>query len=53
MRKNRKLRTNLPDANPDRFQWDWVTFGVAVVIAVILGLITFDFWVSYGNSPHG
>ena len=52
MSDDERSRTHVPDADPDRFQWDWVTFVVALIIAVILAVVTFEFWVSHDNLPH-
>lgn len=52
MRDDEHSRTNLQDVDPDRFQWDWVMFVFALVIAAILAVLTFEFWVPHHNLPH-
>ena len=50
--KNHTMRTNLPrdEANSGESRWDWVTFAVALIVAVILVFFTHDFWLSL--LPH-
>lgn len=36
----------------ERFRWDWVTFMVVLVVAVVLFAATFELWVSHGRFPH-
>jgi hypothetical protein len=31
--------------------WDWITFVMALVIAVILAMLTFELWAPHG-FPH-
>lgn len=42
----------MEDKDSDGFRWDWVTFMVALLIAVILVALTFELWVSHGRIPH-
>ena len=52
MRSSKKLSADAPDADPDRFQWDWVTFVIALGIVVILAAITFELWAPHDSFPH-
>lgn len=42
------------DKQPDSAEpgWDWITLVVAVLIAVILAVLTFELWASHGSIPH-
>ena len=46
--KKHTMGTNLPRDEADRGEsrWDWVTFAVALIVAVILVFLTHDFWLS-------
>jgi hypothetical protein len=44
--------TKMEDEDLERLRWDWVTFTVALLIAVFLGVVTFELWVSHGPIPH-
>lgn len=50
--KNHTTRSELPrdEADSGEFRWDWITFAVALVVAVILVFFTYDFWLSL--LPH-
>ena len=32
--------------------WDWITFAVALLIAVILAVLTFELWAPHDTIPH-
>ncbi len=53
VRGNERTKTPTSDANRYGFQWDWVTFVVALLIAIILAVVTFEVWVSHDFLPHG
>jgi uncharacterized membrane protein len=42
----------MEDKDSEGFRWDWVTFTVALVIAVILAVLTFELWAPHGRIPH-
>ena len=44
--------TDAGDGDPDRFEWDFVTVLVTIVIIALLLIVTFDFWISRSGVPH-
>jgi hypothetical protein len=42
----------MEDKDSEGFRWDWVTFVVALLLAGIMAIVTFELWVSHGHIPH-